>query len=91
MQFSSNIKDLLSTIAGVAGAVAFVGGTIVASLTQSGIVVPIFITIIVGVCGAISVALIGLLNGKNPDGKTKTLTQVTESNKLAKETKEVKK
>ena len=87
MQFSSNIKDVLSTIAGVLGAIAFVGGTIIASLVQSGVVIPVFLTIIVGAAGAVSVALIGLLNGKNPDGTTKTSTQVVQANKLAEQTK----
>jgi hypothetical protein len=81
-----NIKDTMTTIAGYLGAFAFVSATIVGSLIQSGIVIPLFVTALIGACGAASVAILGWYNGKNPDGSKKTVAQITEQNAKAEAT-----
>jgi len=75
-----NIKDKMTTIAGFLGAIAFIGGAIVASIVSNGVVVPIYFIIIIGACGAASVAINGYYNGKTPDGKTKTPEQIKSAN-----------
>src|ERR1035437_9066291 len=75
-----NIKDKMTTIAGILGAFAFISGTIVASIVSNGITVPIYIIVIIGACGAASLGINGWYNGKTPDGKTKTPAQIESAN-----------
>ena len=72
-----NLKDIATTIAGILGAIAFIGGTTIASLSQYNIPVPTIVTVIVGVCGAVSAGILGYFGGKNADGTTKTPEQLT--------------
>jgi hypothetical protein len=85
-----NLKDLMTTIAGVLGFLSFVGGIIMGVLTQNAVAIPKVFIIVVGICGALAAGLLGYFSGKNPDGTTKTSTQVIELNKQAAETKEIK-
>jgi hypothetical protein len=80
----NNLKDKMTTLAGYLGAIAFIGGAIVASIASNGVKVPMSITIGIGACGAASVAIIGWFGGKNPDGSTKSVEQVTTQNQQAK-------
>lgn len=63
-----NLKDLVTTICGV---ISLVSGVIL-SLPESNIFTPTVKTIAGGLA-ALSVALIGYMSGKNPDGSTKTI------------------
>ena len=74
-----NLKDIMTTIAGILGAIAFIGGTTIAYLTQHGINTPPIVIVVVGVCGAVSAGILGYLGGKNPDGSTKTDSQITKA------------
>ena len=85
----SNIKNTITNIAGILGAIAAVGGTTVASLMQYQIPVPPIVTIISGVCGALSVGILGYFSSKNPDGSVKTPTQIVLQNSQAAVTKDV--
>jgi hypothetical protein len=76
-----NIKDTLTTIAGIIGAI---GAAIVAVSSQ--ITLPTWITSTGGISVAISVAVVGYLTGKNPNGTTKSDTQVTNQNAQSKST-----
>lgn len=73
---ASNLKDTLSTIAGLVFAVA----SAILAATASGLVLPAWLTTACGVAVAISGALIGFLTGKAPSGKAKTEEQVVASN-----------
>jgi hypothetical protein len=84
----SNIKATLSTIAGILGGVSVALLTLVGSLAQYAIVLPDWVNITAGVCGGLSVAILGILQGRNPNGTSKTVTQVVEANTKAAETKE---
>ena len=75
----TNLKDLMTTIAGVLGAVGTIGGTVIAALSQQGITVPAIVTALAGICVTLSVAIIGYFGGKNSDGTTKTPAQLTSS------------
>lgn len=87
---TSNIKSIATTIAGILGFISLLGATILGVLAQYPMVhVPQIFIIIIGVCGAVSVFVIGYLNGKNPDGSAKTPTQVITANQIAVETKDV--
>jgi nitrate/nitrite transporter NarK len=72
----NNIKDTLTTIAGVIGAIGAIGGTILVTLAQSGIQIPSYYTVIVGICVALSSGILGYFNGKNADGSSKTFDQL---------------
>jgi hypothetical protein len=80
---TSNIKSTLSTIAGILGAI----GVIIGSLGTQGIALPEWVYIVGGVCGTVSITLIGILQGRNPDGTVKTPIQVSDINTKAAETK----
>ena len=75
----SNIKDTLTTIAGILGVIA---ATIVGVQSQ-GIAVPPIILAIGGVCGALSLGILGYFNGKNPNGTVKSQAQISELNTKA--------
>jgi hypothetical protein len=68
----TNLKDKLTNWAGALGAIAFIGGSTIASLMASGVKVPTIAIAIIGACGAASAATLGWLSGKNADGTTKT-------------------
>lgn len=70
----SNVKDILSTIFGIAGAVA---GAVI-TVNQSGIPLPAWLVTTSMVTAAVSLAVIGWLTGKAPDGKAKTPEQVAQ-------------
>ena len=87
METIPNIKNIATTIAGILGFISLLGATVLGVLSQYPTVhVPIFIIITLGVCGAVSVFLIGYFNGKNPNGTNKTPIQVQQQNAQQKET-----
>jgi hypothetical protein len=69
----TNIKDKLSTICGYAGAIsaAIVG-------LSAKVTLPTWLVTAAVAVGSISVAIIGYLTGKAPDGATKTPDQVAQ-------------
>ena len=71
----SNIKDTLTTIAGILAAVGTAVVTFVTALPQT-VTVPDWVTVIAGILGAVGLAIIGFFNGRNPDGSAKTITQI---------------
>jgi hypothetical protein len=79
MNFSSNIKDTLSTIAAILG---IISGLVLALPTQ-GVVLPSLITTIAVIAASISVGIIGVLTGKLPNGGTKPVEVVTAANQEA--------
>lgn len=76
----SNLKDTLS---GVAAVLASISGVILAVQTQ-GIVVPAWLNTVAVVFGAISLGVTSFLTGKNPNGTTKTESQVEKLNSESK-------
>jgi hypothetical protein len=68
----SNIKNTLTTIAGILGTIS---GVIITCQTQ-GVALPPWLTTVAAVCGAISIGIIGYFSGKNPDGSSKTQNQI---------------
>jgi hypothetical protein len=68
----SNLKDTLSTIAGIMLAI---GGVILA-LPSQGVVLPEWATIAGTVLLALGGAVMGILQGKNADGSMKTAAQI---------------
>jgi ABC-type xylose transport system permease subunit len=78
-----NLKDTLTTIAGVVFAVC---GAIMA-ISASGVVLPEWLTTTAVTAVAISGALIGYFTGKLPDGTKKTPEQVATALKIKEETK----
>ena len=69
----TNIKDTLTTICG------FIFGIATAVLTyqqSTGIAFPEWLTVALGIAITISGFVIFYFTGKNPDGSTKTVTQV---------------
>ncbi|MFO7446214.1 MAG: hypothetical protein R6W90_07590 [Ignavibacteriaceae bacterium] len=70
----NNIKDTLTTIFGLIGAVS------TALLAVPSI--PEGIKVAAGIGAAVSVAVIGYFNGKTADGKTKSNTEVDQQKRL---------
>ena len=77
MDLSSNIKDKLSTIFGILGAIA--GGIL--TVGQNGIALPSWLTAVSSSTVALSIAVIGYLTGKTPAANAKTPDQVVDQNK----------
>lgn len=77
----SNIKDLLTTICGW---VTVIGGAVLAGVASGQIILPATVTTIIGSLVGIAVAVTQFLTGKNPDGSTKSTSQVTQQNSAAK-------
>lgn len=75
-----NLKDTLTTIAGVMIAIA---GVILA-LSTNGIILPTWVTTGGVVLATVGAAIIAYLGGKNPDGSTKSKLQVENQNKQSK-------
>lgn len=69
----TNIKDTLTTIAGIVGGIGSILVGLSTELAKVGIPIPIWLQIAGGVCTAIAVVIIGYFNGKNADGSTKVL------------------
>ena len=69
------MKNLKDTLTSIAGTVGFVGGLIL-SIAAAGVVLPAIVVTSAGVAVTASVAVIGYLTGKNPDGTTKTANQI---------------
>lgn len=69
---ASNIKDTISTIAGIIFALA--SGLLTAA--ASGVTLPVWLVTAAGIAVALSGALIGFLTGKAPAGTKKTEDQV---------------
>ena len=75
-----NIKDIATNIAGGLG---FAGGAILA-LAGVGVVFAAPVVAAAGGAVALSTFIIGWFSGKNPDGSSKTPTQVTTQNEETK-------
>jgi len=73
---TSNIKDTLTTIFGVAAAVS---GSILTA-ASSGLHIPASVQAICGVLAAVSVGVIGYLTGKAPNATKKTDSQAADGN-----------
>jgi len=73
---SSNLKDTLSTIAGVLFAVC----TGIVTASASGVTLPSGLVAAAGTLAAISGAVIGFLTGKAPNATSKTPEQVADGN-----------
>lgn len=67
-----DLKNKLSTIFGVLAAIC--GAMVTAS--QTGLVLPEWVIAVSTAVGALSVAVIGILTGKNPDLSAKTSLQI---------------
>ena len=77
MKFSmSNIKDWLSTLCGI----DFLAGGAIVAISLSGVKLPTWLVGLGATLVAASGAVAKVLQGKNPDGSTKTPTQVNEMN-----------
>ena len=73
MQPTSNIKDKLSTICGLIGAIT-------GALLISGVDLPAWLKTVCGATSAVCLAIIGYLTGKTPAAKPKTEEQVIDQN-----------
>lgn len=69
------MEDLKNKLTNIAGILGLVSGAILAVQTQ-GIVLPTWLLTVAGVCGALSVAILGYFTGKNADGSKKTPDQI---------------
>ena len=87
LKVMNNLKDILSTICGVIIAICGAGTGLI---WQLGITLPHWISVVAIALAGVAVIVLGLLQGKNPNGSTKTPTQVNELNTQAKDTKEIK-
>lgn len=77
----SNLKDTLTT---VCGWVTVVGGAVLGAVAAGQITLPASVTGILGGVVAIALAVTQFLTGKNPDGSTKSVSQVSDQNSQAK-------
>ena len=73
MNTTSNLKDKLSTICGLLGAVA-------GAILLSGVELPAWLKTVCGATSAVCLAIIGYLTGKTPAAKPKTEEQVIDQN-----------
>ena len=89
----ANIKDTLTGYAAIAFSVcaAILGLplAITAAVPTATFTLPPIVNIICGTVMAISIVITQVFTGKNPDGSTKTATQVAQANTLAADTKDV--
>ncbi len=73
MNQTSNIKDKLSTICGLLGAIS-------GAILLSGVELPAWLKTVCGVTSGVCLAIIGYLTGKTPAAKAKTSDQVVNQN-----------
>ncbi len=76
MNTTSNLKDRLTTIAGIILALT---GTVL-TLEKAGVVLPSYVTTTATALGIIAGSVVAYLTGKSPDGTTKTPEQVVNQN-----------
>lgn len=89
MVTDSNIKDKITGVCFYIGLLGVIMGVIIGSMAASSVTIPIWLAILASSFVAIP-AVVGLyFNGKNPNGSTKTPTQVITQNKIAEETKTI--
>ena len=69
----NNLKDILSTICGVIIAICGAGSGLI---WQLGVTLPKWVSILAIALAGVAVIVLGLLQGKNPDGSTKTPEQI---------------
>ena len=69
----NNLKDILSTICGVIIAICGAGSGLIWLL---GVTLPTWVSILAIALAGVAVIVLGLLQGKNPDGSTKTPEQI---------------
>lgn len=79
----SNIKDIATTIAGWVGGIGLAIALLNAELAKIGVTLPNIVVLIGGVCAAVSAVIIGILNGRNPNGSKKSVQQVNKLNEVA--------
>jgi hypothetical protein len=84
MNIRDNLKDNVGTIMGLFAAIC---GFLVI-IAMAGVPISKTIIIICGAAPSFCTAVIGVFQGKNPNGSTKTPTQVTNQNNEAAVTKE---
>ena len=77
----SNIKDTLTT---VCAWITVIGGGVLAANLSGQIVLPVSIVGILSTVVAIALGISQFLSGKNPDGTSKTPTQVNTQNTVGK-------
>jgi hypothetical protein len=71
-----DIKNKLSTVAGILTGLAGLDLTLTAALAPYGVSLPIWFHITCGILGSLGITLMGLLQGRNADGSKKTIEQV---------------
>lgn len=72
----SNLKDILTTISGILGSIGVLIVSLSGELAKVSIVLPDWAQVVAGICTAVSVVVIGFLQGKNADGTTKSVNQI---------------
>jgi hypothetical protein len=83
---TSNIKDTMTTLAAwLSGLGIFLGG-----LNITVLHLPIWVTAVGGALIGFAAMINGIYGGKNPNGSTKTPTQVNELNQAAADTQPIK-
>ena len=89
---ATNLKDTLTTYAAIAFglAVAVLGlPTAIQAIAPTAVfVMPPIVNVISGIIIAVSIVITQALTGKNPDGSTKTPTQIVSQNTQAAVTKD---
>lgn len=89
---ASNLKDQLTTYSAIAMGVAvtIIGlpAAVSAIVPNFVFVLPPIVNVICGIVIAVSIVMTQALTGKNPDGTTKTVTQVVKLNDEAEKTKD---
>lgn len=72
----TNLKDKVSTICGI---IIALSGSVL-TLEKAGIALPAAVTTGSAIAGAVALAILGYLTGKNPDGSAKSPEQVAQQN-----------
>lgn len=72
----NNLKDNLTTICGIIAAIC----SVLITTHIGGLNLPTWLITTCSVLSAISLAIIGFLTGKNPNGTTKTSVQISNDN-----------
>jgi hypothetical protein len=74
-----NLKDRISTICGI---ILLISGCIL-TVSTAGVALPVVVTTYATLGASISGGVLAYLTGKNPDGSTKTASQINEQLKSA--------
>ena len=74
---NSQIKNVMTNVAGIIGLIGVILGVVISGLAGSHLTIPVWLTVITSCCVGLPIAIIGWYSGKNPDGSVKTMVQVT--------------